>query len=49
MLQTPLLPIKGSVLCPVRAFNCMCKAVPATMEAPLFLLPNKKPITYLMF
>ena len=49
MLQTPLLPIKGSVLCPVRAFICMCKAVPATMDAPLFLLPSRKPITYLMF
>lgn len=49
MLHTPLLPLNESVLCPVKAFKNMCQAIPAHAEAPLFLLPNRKPVTYLMF
>ena len=49
LLQIPLVPIKESILCPVRAFKNMCKTVPTSDESPLFVLSNKKIVTYNMF
>lgn len=46
VLQIPLVKIEDSILCPVRAYKSMCKAVPAQLYSPLFILPNGKPITY---
>lgn len=42
ILQTPLIKIPGSVLCPVTAYNKMCSMISASPEDPLFCLPNKK-------
>ena len=49
LLQIPLVPIKESILCPVRAFKNMCKTIPTSDESPLFVLSNKKIVTYNMF
>lgn len=49
VLQTPLVAIKDSVLCPVKAFRTMCRVIPASYEDPLFLLPNNKVVTYPVF
>ena len=49
VLQIPLTQAKDSHLCPVRIFRKMCKLIPAYNDAPLFLLPNNKVITYSMF
>lgn len=49
ILKIPLLPIAGSVLCPVTAYIKMCQAVKADRDAPLFSLPKGKYITYLAF
>lgn len=49
VLQIPLTQAKDSHLCPVRIFRKMCKLIPANSDAPLFLLPNNKVITYSMF
>lgn len=49
ILQIPLVRIRGSILCPVRAYRKMCKAVPAADDSPLFLLPKDKIITYSMY
>ena len=48
-LQTPLVPIPGSILCPVAAYNAMCSQVKAKSDAPLFSLPNGKYVTYSNF
>ena len=51
-LVIPLVPIPGSVLCPVRAYLSMIKAVPATSKSPAFVIPLSKtlsPITYSVF
>ena len=42
ILQTPLVEIPGSVLCPVNAFTIMCIKVKAKSDDPLFTLPHKK-------
>ena len=49
ILKLPLVEIPGSVLCPVKAFNKMCKMVPALPSDPLFTLPNKKVVTYYQY
>lgn len=48
-LEMPLIPISGSILCPVTAYVSMCKKVNAKSDDPLFSLPNKKYITYSKF
>ena len=48
-LLTPLIPINGSVLCPVKAYNQMCTNVKVNPEAPLFSLSKNKFVTYDMF
>lgn len=42
ILETPLVEIPGSILCPVKAFHNMCSLVDIHEEDPLFTLPNKK-------
>ena len=42
ILQTPLVKIPGSVLCPVKAFTNMYSLVDIQEDDPLFTLPNKK-------
>ena len=49
ILQTPLIKIPGSVLCPVTAYNKMCSMISASPDDPLFCLPNKKCIFYNKF
>ena len=49
VLQMPLVPIKGSILCPVRAYKKMCKLIPSSDESPLFVLSNNKIVSYNMF
>ena len=49
VLQTPLIQIPGSVLCPVTAYFTMCEKVKAKSEDPLFSLPSGKCITYSKF
>ena len=46
ILQTPLVKIPKSVLCPVKAFQNMYKLVDIHEEEPLFTLPHKKCIFY---
>ena len=48
----PLLPLQGTVLCPVAAFEKMCDLVPGVDTDPAFLVVAggvKKPVTYAMF
>ena len=49
VLETPLIAIPGSVLCPISAYKRMCKKVRAKNSDPLFTLPDKSCITYKMF
>lgn len=49
ILQIPLVQIKDSILCPVRAYRLMCKIIPTDPESPLFVLPTGKVITYNLF
>ena len=49
LLQTPLIPIPGSVLCPVSAYNNMCSQVKAKPDDPLFSLPKGQYVTYSKF
>ena len=50
ILQIPLVPISGSILCPVLAYRRMCRrAIPANLDSPLFMLPNNKVVTYNMY
>ena len=49
ILQTPLVKIPGSILCPISAYNVMCMKVRAKPEDPLFSLPRGKCITYSNF
>ena len=51
-LVIPLPKIPGSVLCPVAAFDRMCRLVPAQGSSPLFILPpsyGSVPIVYSTF
>ena len=49
ILQTPLIKIPDSILCPISAYNAMCMKVKAKPEDPLFSLPKGKYITYSHF
>lgn len=49
VLETPLIEIPRSILCPVQAFRNMCKAVLIKPDDPLFTLPNRKCIWYKKF
>ena len=49
VLQTPLIPSFGSNLCPVSAYNVMCRLVQAERNAPLFSLQKGKYVTYSKF
>ena len=49
ILQTPLVKIPDSILCPISAYNAMCRKVKAKPEDPLFSLPKGKYITYSHF
>lgn len=49
ILQTPLIEIPESILCPVLAYRNMCKNVKAKADDPLFTLPDKTCITYKKF
>ena len=49
ILQTPLLYLPHSPLCPVTAYRSMIDIVKARPEDCLFLLPNGRPITYYLF
>ena len=40
MIQTPLVSIPGSPLCPVTAFKHMCEMLPASEHSPAFLFPK---------
>ena len=40
MIQTPLVSIPGSPLCPVTAFKHMCEMLPTSEHSPAFLFPN---------
>ena len=46
MLETPLIAIPDSLLCPVTAYKNMCRNVKAKKNDPLFILPDKSCITY---
>lgn len=48
-LEMPLIPISGSILCPVSAYFLMCKKVKVNPNDPLFSLSHKKCITYTKF
>ena len=45
-LLTPLIPINGSILCPILAYKSMCEKVKVKGDAPLFSLSSTKFITY---
>ena len=49
ILETPLVKIPGSKLCPVTAYEKMCRMIPADAEDPLFSLPNRKCVFYSKF
>ena len=49
VIQTPLVSIPGSALCPVTAFKHMCEMLPASEHSPAFLFPKGSgvvPVTY---
>ena len=46
ILQTPLIKIPGSILCPVAAYKRMRRMISTASDDPLFSLPNKKCIFY---
>ena len=46
MEKLPLLPIAGSLLCPVAAIDEMIKSIPAGPNAPAFCTAGKRPINY---
>ena len=47
VLQTPLLKLNSSILCPVKAYQQMLKFIPTCKEnQPLFVLKNEKIVTY---
>ena len=48
-LEIPLVKINRSILCPVKAYRNMCKAVPSSDDNALFLLPNMSVVTYTQF
>lgn len=50
LLQTPIIKLYPSILCPVTAYNHMLKVIPTkSVDQPLFVLNNDKAVTYYMF
>ena len=49
ILEIPLVQIPGSSLCPVKAYREMCKAIPAAIDSPLFVLSNHKVVNYRLY
>ena len=49
ILETPLIAIPDSILCPVSAYNKMCMQVKAKMNDSLLSLPDKSCITYRLY
>ena len=49
ILEIPLIQIPDSILCPVKAYRSMCKAIPAVADSPLFVLSNNKAVNYRLF
>ena len=50
VLVIPLVPMTGSPLCPVAAYNTMLWLVPASATSPAFVLPRSlNPVLYLLF
>ena len=49
ILQTPLLRLPNSFLCPVNAYEEMIKVVSGKSDEFLFLLPSGRPVTYYLF
>lgn len=49
ILLTPLFRVQVSVLCPLSAYDLMCKKVKINPEDPLLSLPPKKYVTYSIF
>lgn len=49
VLQSPLLRLPHSFLCPVAAYEEMVKVVKGKPNEFLFMLPNGRPVTYYLF
>ena len=49
ILEIPLVKIPDSILCPVRAYKAICKAIPAAADAPLFIMPQNRTVNYSMY
>ena len=49
ILEIPLVQNSDSVLCPVKAYRLMCKAIPATADSPLFMMRDNKVVYYRHF
>ena len=49
ILDLPLIQIKNSILCPVQAYRNMCNKIKLIEDSPLFVLPNRKVLTYMHF
>lgn len=49
ILQIPLIQIQDSILCPVYAYRQMCRIIPANLDSPLFILSNKRILTYYQY
>lgn len=49
ILQIPLIGMPDSILCPVHAYRTMCRAIPASADAPLFITPQKQVVNYNMY
>ena len=49
ILEIPLVKIPDSILCPVRAYKAMCKAIPSATDAPLFIMPQNRTVSYSMY
>ncbi|VDI08022.1 Hypothetical predicted protein [Mytilus galloprovincialis] len=52
ILKIPLVKIDDSILCPVTAYNRMCRMIPAPEESPAFVIKRNaslKSVTYKQF
>ena len=45
-MQTPVVEVPGSVLCPVLAYKNMCSKVKVSKEEPRFMLSDKRCVFY---
>ena len=48
-MKFPLDKIPDSILCPVRAYKAIPKAIPAAADAPLFIMPQNRTVNYSMY